>query len=312
MALNSYKLGIMLSFMFWTQEVISVEDVNAYLQLMTLISVLAFVLVAFIVDDAPSRHPSTSNQSCVPGHQRRKSITLQQKKRKKKRLPTKQKANISISSMPLAASSDIERGEAAMESRSLLDPQNLSQVSSMSEQYGTIPSPPSLQQNPLELPPQSPYNSPIDHDQIWPLMKECFSLRGFSQCSVVYVVAGVITNTLMTFIGDFVQMNNEPQLGVWVIGGGFPFITMISTWIFTKFVNRPRRMYKVITSLLVLVAVTLLLCSMRVGASLSMGICILLVGFFVGPLQFFSTKLGSCVARPLSESDGEFFVISSE
>lgn len=281
---------------------ISVEDVNAYLQLMTLISVLAFVLVAFIVDDAPSSHPSTSNQSCVPGHQRRK-----QKKRKKKRPSTKQKANISISSMPLTASSDIERGEAAMESRSLLDPQNLPQVSSMSEQYGTIPSPPSPQQNSLELPPQSPYNSPIDHDQIWPLMKECFSFRGFSQCSVVYVVAGVITNTLMTFIGDFVQMNNEPQLGVWVIGGGFPFITMISTWIFTKFVIRPRRMYKVMTSLLVLVAVTLLLCSMRVGASLSMGICILLVGFFVGPLQFLSTKLGSCVARPLSESDGEFF-----
>lgn len=273
------------------------DDIDDYFQLMSLLSVLAFVLVVFIVDDAPIHRLSRIDH-----------INLDKNDQKQRRRNRRHKSKRN--------SSDFTPPEMKSEAKPLLLAHSLSPVScQMSEQceYGSvgtdqIASPPSLpNNNPLAFAPRTPskHRNSTTQDQTWPLIKTLFSFSGFSRCTAAFCCAGVIMNTMLTFIGDLVKMNSEPKLDIWVIGGSLPFIAMVSTSLFGKFVKRSRKLYQVILSLLVFGSVSLLMCSLRLGVSLSLSICILIMGFLIGPLPFLTTVLGSRVVRPLEDKNGE-------
>lgn len=303
--LNCYQLGIMLSFVFGTLGVNSEDDVDDYFQLLSIMSVLAFILVAFLVDDAPSNillRPDQNHLHQEHLTQRRKKIntvTNGHKSRMSRRDITERNKDL-----------DIEAGDLKSEAKPFLETLLPPVPSPMSEQYeygsvGQTASPTSIQIN-TDLDFLSPKAA---QDQIWPLMKIMLSYSGSSHCALAYVTGGVVINTLLTFICDIVKMNEGSNREIWVIGVSFPLVTMLSSYLFEKVVSRSRKLYRPILTLLAIGSVALLMCAVWPGASLNMSICILIVGFLVIPLQLLSTVLGSRVASPASNDSGKLLMI---
>lgn len=294
------------------------DDIASYFQLICLVSVLTFCLVAFMVDDAPPLPPPKRRRS--KKQPLKKSLTLR-KKKSSANTESNVENPLTEGDNPL----DIETGDTSkikkQEEQLLVETKPLTRMSSplMTSSYGstehnsTITSSNSSRQNHDYVEPivsQKPYNLDITIrcDQIWLATKMCFSFKGFSHCSIVYIAAGIVLNTLSTFMGDLVQLNGAPNIYVGFVGGGFQLLVMASSLIFTKcFKNSHEACQIQITmSLLVLGGFALLMCSSQLGYKLGLDACILVVAVLVGPLQSLSTCLGSKVARPLNESTGMF------
>ena len=245
----------------------SQDDLDDYFQLMSLISVMAFILVSFLVEDAPT------NRSPLSQYQSR---NFSDKKWSRENAKTESNPLLSIQPLPQIISSP------------------------MVEQYQSIEC-----KSTLSLPHSTTLPSRnLDADML-SLVRMCFSFSGFSHCTIAYVASGMVINTIITFIGDFIE---TPKLDIMIVGATFQLITIISACIFEKFTDQSRIIYRLILTLLVLGAASLLLCSLQLHehVMLVFNICILAVGFLVGPVMQLCTVLGSKVTHSLSDNDGEF------
>ncbi|KAL7485414.1 hypothetical protein ACHAW6_011006 [Cyclotella cf. meneghiniana] len=345
-ALNCYQLGITLSFVFGAFLVDSEADVNSYFQLISLTSVLAFCLASFTVEDAPPKPPSAALQSSETKRQKR--LKKEQRKQRRKRSSTPKTNKNSKTDDSYVNAPTLERGESNLsvkeitcmdqgiggvkdvkhEEQSLLVTQALPRSPSPTmsgipsgRAYGSMENTQSAVSSnssanefdgvePVIF--QTPYNLDIDvrGDQVWILMRACFSFKGFSHCLLAYMASGLVINTLNTFISDLVQLNGAPKLYVGIVGGGFQLLTISSSIIFGKRANKARKIYRSILFFLVSGACALAMCSLQLVGSSSVGnlnlsIWILVVAFLVGPLPCLSTNLGSRVGRPLSDNSGK-------
>lgn len=282
------------------------SDADDYFQLMSLISVMAFVLVSFLLDDGPTTLPSRSQKLLT-------YLQLKQSKQQISRHRTfrmnKKRGKPSNNVHAVNNEEDGESTELASETKSLLESQRLREIPSpMSDSYGAT------QENLSTSPSTYWYHgtesrieaSHVQLDQTWTLIKACFVFAGFSHCTATYVASGIVINTLLTYLDGFIKMNEAPKLDIWIIGGGFQLTVMLSVYIFAKCTKESRRIHLVIQSLLALATIALVMCSSQLGVELGLNVCILVVGFLVGPVQYLSTKLAALLINSLDEDSGKF------
>jgi len=155
---------------------------------------------------------------------------------------------------------------------------------------------------------QTPRNLDIDvyDDQLWRSLRACFARKGFSHCVLAFATSGIAINTLSTFMGYLVTLNGVGREYVGIVGGSFQLLIMISSitcGMCTPDDNvRCWRYYAIIIALLALGALALALCDANLDSGERLWANILMVAFFIGPLQPLSTELGVEVALPLSKN----------
>jgi hypothetical protein len=278
----------------------SKDDIEHYFQLLSLISLLAFCWVSMIVEDASADLPT---QSLMTGKQKKRRKSQSKRRSSSKNKQRSKRSNSGVFTRA-TENADVELGQV----------QPLPQVQSpVSEQYRAIQAstPPISENNATEplVVSQTPHNPTAQEQKIWPLIQLCFTFSGFAQCTIAHVASGIIATTLIAFMSDFVKDEESSKLEILILGGGFQFISLVSLFIFRRLVGQSRRLYQVILTLLASGTVALMVCSF--GGFMSLNVCILIVGFLMGPLQYLSAVLGSRVARSLSGDNGEILWILS-
>lgn len=285
------------------------SDADDYFQLMSLISVMAFILVSFLVDDAPA--------TLTPRSQRLLAyIQMKQSKQQKSKYRTSRMERKSENpSNEIDAANDTENGEfseSKFETKPLLDSQRVPEMASpMLDSYGATQGSLSTSPSTFWYHCTDPRIHGIDSslDQTWSLIKACFVFVELSHCTAAYVASGMVINTLLTYLNDFIKTNEAPKLDIWIVGGGFQLSVMLSVFIFSKCTKKSRRIHKVIWILLALATIALVMCSFQLGVELGLNVGIFLVGFLLGPVQYLSTQLAVLLTDSLNEDSGKFTLI---
>ncbi|KAL7499858.1 hypothetical protein ACHAWT_007878 [Skeletonema menzelii] len=144
----------------------------------------------------------------------------------------------------------------------------------------------------------------IRDDQIIQQFKACFARKGFAHCIVGFTTAGIIVNTLSTFMDYLVTLNGADKSYVGIVGGTFQLFIMFASLVFGGWTDHSRKYYFVILAMLISGAFALALCNTSLDANAGGALRwqLLLVAILAGPLQPLSTELGVEVVYPLSEN----------
>ena len=144
----------------------------------------------------------------------------------------------------------------------------------------------------------------IRDDQIVQQFKACFARKGFAHCIVGFTTAGIVVNTLSTFMDYLVTLDGADKSYVGIVGGTFQLFIMIASLVFGGWTDHSRKYYFVILAMLISGAFMLAVCNTDLDTNAGGAIRwhLLLVAILAGPLQPLSTELGVEVVYPLSEN----------
>mmetsp|Transcript_5347 Transcript_5347/g.11737 ORF Transcript_5347/g.11737 Transcript_5347/m.11737 type:complete len:840 (+) Transcript_5347:52-2571(+) len=144
----------------------------------------------------------------------------------------------------------------------------------------------------------------VRDDQLVQQFKACFRRPGFSHCIVGFTTAGIIVNTLSTFMDYLVTLNGAGREYVGIVGGTFQLLIMCASLVFGGWTDHSRKYYFVILAMLVSGAFALSACNVALDSDSGgdLRFLLLLVAVLAGPLQPLSTELGVEVVYPLSEN----------
>lgn len=156
----------------------------------------------------------------------------------------------------------------------------------------------------------------IRDDQIFQAAKACFARKGFAHALVVFTVAGVIINTLSTYLDYLVRLSYYDDNGegavhtisagayVAIIGGVFQVVIMVSSIVIGSVTDKTRSYFLVTLLLLISSALAIAECgvSLDEDRGRDLRISLVVVSGLVGPLLPVATELGVEIAHPLSEN----------
>ncbi len=135
----------------------------------------------------------------------------------------------------------------------------------------------------------------IRDDQIFRSIRACFSRSGFIHTVVAFAVSGIVLNTISTYFGPLLRLNDEAgRVSVGVTGAFFQLLVMVSSLIVGRITDKSRSYYCVVIGLLLLGAFTLAECAINLEAERIENLkwTLLTLAVFVGPLQPVATELG--------------------
>ena len=143
------------------------------------------------------------------------------------------------------------------------------------------------------------------------LLRICFQQRGFTHALLAFTASAIVINTLSTNFEALLTTSSpdhdksnfaaEMRHEVAFYGGGFQAIVMCASLVMGKSADVTRAYYSVILVLLVVGAFLLAECSVALdplNGFIEMKYLLLILGFFIGPLQPVSTEMGVDLTYP--------------
>lgn len=341
-ALNSNQLGVGFAFIVGALWVQTSDQVAAYFSLLSFFSVAAFVGCAMQLEDAPPTPPSGSSR-IMRGTFEVSVRELMQKASSSLLVSGDYDVTKACINNPfalrgvdgdtaagsVAGSSAIETSAKTLLSQHIisspnrrsraLDASSQQRISSSifapsytEDEYAMYDeiAEPTITQTPHHL------EINIRDDQIWLAAKACFARKGFSHALIVFTVAGVIINTLSTYLDYLVRLsyyddNEEGSLHslsagayVAIIGGIFQVVIMAASIVVGSVTDKTRSYFLVTLLLLISGAVALAECgvSLDEDRGRDLRISLIVVSGLLGPLLPVATELGVEIAHPLSEN----------
>lgn len=125
--------------------------------------------------------------------------------------------------------------------------------------------------------------------QVWTLMTTYFSTEGSVRCSIAFVTAGIVANSLITFMSYLLGTSGSSKILVGAIGSVFQLFIMISPFIVDRWEN-PSHRHSLLSASLLAGVVALMMCMMTMGWESFAGLIssLLTVALIVGSVQALS------------------------
>ncbi|KAL7522960.1 hypothetical protein ACHAWX_007766 [Stephanocyclus meneghinianus] len=348
-ALNANQLGVGCAFIVGALWVRHPNQIAAYFTLLSFFSVAAFLGCALQLEDAPPTPPSGSSR-IMRGTLEVSVRDLIQRASSTLLVGTDYDITHTFLNMPFVSRG--EDGDAAAGTRSASNAMEASAKTLLRQHVHSSPNnkyrpwlssarqPLSSARQPLSpsifatsytddeysycdegaepIVTQTPHHLEIDirDDQIFLAAKACFARKGFAHALVVFTVAGVIINTLSTYLDYLVRLSyyddndggsvHDFSAGAFVacIGGIFQVVIMISSIVVGSVTDKTRSYFIVTLTLLASGAFALAECgvSLDEDRGRALRISLVVVSAFLGPLMPVAAELGVEIAHPLSEN----------